>query len=201
MTVYEKIRALRIEQGMSQEELAQKVGYSGRGTISKVELSERDISISMLPKYAEALGVTTEYLMSEEPITDDFEEGPELTSRKTMSDRLKEIMKERNLRQVDILNLCQPYCELYNIRLNKSHLCLYLKGSVTPKPDKLMILALALDVNEAWLMGYDVPAERVDSKDSLVLSRLTDEEISLLLAYRKHPEMQNAIKTLLGMTK
>ncbi|MBP5410921.1 MAG: helix-turn-helix transcriptional regulator [Lachnospiraceae bacterium] len=69
MTIYERIRALRTERGYSQAELAEKVGYVGRSAISKVENGERDISQSMIAKYAEALGVTPAYLLygDEEP--------------------------------------------------------------------------------------------------------------------------------------
>lgn len=63
MTIYERIRALRIAQGMSQAELAKKVGYEGRSAISKVENGARDISQSMIKKYADALGVTPTFLL------------------------------------------------------------------------------------------------------------------------------------------
>lgn len=33
-------------------------------------------------------------------------------------------------------------------------------GKVEPKQDKLSILGMALNVNEVWLMGYNVPAGR-----------------------------------------
>lgn len=76
--------------------------------------------------------------------------------------RLLQIMKERNLRQVDILNSAKPYCELYNIKLNKSDLSQYISGKTEPNQNKLYVLGKALNVNEAWLMGLDVPPERVD---------------------------------------
>lgn len=66
MTIYERIRALRIAQGMSQEELAKKVGYEGRSAISKVENGDRNVSQSMLIKYAGALGVTPAQLLGGE---------------------------------------------------------------------------------------------------------------------------------------
>ena len=34
--------------------------------------------------------------------------------------RLKKIMSDRNLRQVDILNLTKPYCAKYDVKMNKS---------------------------------------------------------------------------------
>ena len=64
MTIYERIKQLRLQLGMSQEELAKKVGYEGKSAISKVENGERDISHSMLIKYAEALHVTPSYLLT-----------------------------------------------------------------------------------------------------------------------------------------
>ena len=63
MTVYERIKMLRIEKGMRQNDLAKKVGYAGRSAISKVEKGNRDISQSMIAKYAEALHVTPAYLL------------------------------------------------------------------------------------------------------------------------------------------
>lgn len=63
MTIYERIKELRLARGMSQFELAQKVGYEGRSAISKVENGGRDISQSMIQKYADALGVTPTYLL------------------------------------------------------------------------------------------------------------------------------------------
>lgn len=69
-----RIRALRIEKGMSQEELANKIGYtsvSSRSTINKIEMGKNDISQSNLLKYARALDTTIEYLLglSEKPIS------------------------------------------------------------------------------------------------------------------------------------
>jgi len=78
----------------------------------------------------------------------------------TTADRLKQIMGERGLKQVDILEACKPYCEKYHVQLKKNDLSQYVSGKVEPKQDKLSILGLALNVNEVWLMGYNVPAGR-----------------------------------------
>ena len=78
----------------------------------------------------------------------------------TTADRLKQIMSERGLKQVDILEACKPYCERYGIQLKKNDLSQYVSGKVEPKQDKLSILGMALNVNEVWLMGYNVPAGR-----------------------------------------
>lgn len=78
------------------------------------------------------------------------------------ADRLHQIMNERNLRQIDILNMTLPYCQKYGIKMNKSDISQYVSGKVEPNQDKLAVLGMALNLNEAWLMGYDVPKKRKD---------------------------------------
>ena len=48
--------------------------------------------------------------------------------------------------------------------MNKSDISQYCSGKVEPNQEKLFILGNALNVNEAWLMGFDVPMERVSGK-------------------------------------
>ena len=78
----------------------------------------------------------------------------------TTSDRLRQIMNDRNLKQIDIINLAKPYCEKYGIKLGRNDLSQYVSGKVEPGQYKLYVLGQALNVNEAWLMGYEVPMER-----------------------------------------
>lgn len=66
------------------------------------------------------------------------------------SDRIKKAMDLRNLRQVDLIERTQ---------LGRSAISQYVSGKVTPKQDKVYLLAKALNVSPAWLMGYDVPME------------------------------------------
>lgn len=95
---------------------------------------------------------------------------------------IKKIMDERGIRQVDILNLAAPYCEKYNVKMNKSDLSQYCSGKTEPNQDKLFVLGAALNVNEAWLMGYDVPMERNDYEDPNILIRDAElEEIDKIL--------------------
>ena len=85
--------------------------------------------------------------------------------KQTTSNRLKQIMSERNLRQVDILEMCKPYCKKYDIKLGRNDLSQYVTGKVEPGQKKLTVLGMALNVSEAWLMGFDVPMERMAFKD------------------------------------
>ncbi len=88
--------------------------------------------------------------------------------KKTISERLKQIMINNNLKQVDILEKAKPYCVKYNVKLGKNDLSQYVSGKVEPGQRKLWILALVLNVSEAWLMGYDVPMERNNNISSTI---------------------------------
>ena len=76
------------------------------------------------------------------------------------SQRLKELRDKHNITQAEILRIAKPYCEKYGVKLTKSALSQYFSGKHEPEQDKLTILGLALNVSEAWLMGYDVPMSR-----------------------------------------
>lgn len=84
----------------------------------------------------------------------------------TTSERLKQILSERHIRQIDIIEAAKPYSEKYNVKLNKNDLSQYVSGKTEPGQSKLSILGMALNVNEAWLMGYDVPIERKNEETS-----------------------------------
>ena len=88
--------------------------------------------------------------------------------------RLKAIMRNRDLKQIDILNLTRVYSELHGVKVTKQDLSQYIQEKVEPNQRKLGILAKALGVSEAWLMGFDVPMLKQDvtssdeQKDELV---------------------------------
>lgn len=105
MTIGERIKRRRKELGMTQGELAQKMGYSDRSAISVVEANKRDISWENVCKYAKVLECTPSYLMKwQDPIDEgDLEileeiyEDPVL--RKKLMDyaiKLKEVLNAEN---------------------------------------------------------------------------------------------------------
>ena len=63
MTIGERIKQRRLELKMSQEELAQKVGYKSRTSINKIELNGREIRQSKIKAIADALETTPDYIM------------------------------------------------------------------------------------------------------------------------------------------
>ena len=83
MSLYDRIRIRREALGMSQEELAFKLGYKSRSSINKIELGKADISQSKIKAFADALDTTVAYLMGwdvpEQPIPPGFEPLPKMS--------------------------------------------------------------------------------------------------------------------------
>lgn len=69
----------------------------------------------------------------------------------TFQNRLKKAMELRNIKQVDLVE---------RTNLDKTLINKYLAGVANARQRKLTILADALNVNEVWLMGYDVAMDR-----------------------------------------
>lgn len=87
--------------------------------------------------------------------------------RLTTADRLKQIMLERGIKQADIVRLCQPYANRYKTKIGRNDISQYISGKYVPGQNKLFVLAKALRVNEAWLMGCDV--DRAPREDNDIL--------------------------------
>lgn len=62
MDVGNRIKQRRIELGLSQEDLAKKVGYKSRSSINKIEIS-RDLPLTKVQKVALALECSPTYLL------------------------------------------------------------------------------------------------------------------------------------------
>ena len=69
------------------------------------------------------------------------------------SDRIKQAMEMRKLRQIDVINLAKPFFDSTGEKLGSSDLSQYLNAKVTPGPSKLALLGKVLGVNSLWLKG------------------------------------------------
>lgn len=103
------------------------------------------------------------------------------------AERLKQIMEERNLRQIDIIEKCRPFCKELGVKMGRSDFSQYLSGKIQPKQTKLAILSRALNVSEAWLMGFDVP---MSAKDASTAETMDEREQVLLELFRLVPDGQ-----------
>lgn len=101
----------------------------------------------------------------------------------TCGRRIEQALSIRNMKQSEL-------CKLANVP--KSSLSLYLKGAYEPKQDRIYAMADILNVSEGWLMGYDVPMERVETPLPTGLN-LTDCERAMLEVFRLVPESQQKV--------
>lgn len=62
-TLGKQIKNRRLELGISQDKLAEMLGYTSRSTIAKIESGENDLTQSKIENFAKALNCTPAYLM------------------------------------------------------------------------------------------------------------------------------------------
>lgn len=99
----------------------------------------------------------------------------------TCAERIKKTLTIKGMKQSDLCRLT---------KIPKSALSQYISGAFEPKQDRIYLMAQALNVSEAWLMGLDVPMERQDklrntSSDKM---ELTEGEKAILALFRRVPE-------------
>ena len=70
----------------------------------------------------------------------------------TCGNRIKIALIKRGMKQSD---LCQI------TKIPKSAISQYISGAFEPKQDRIYLISKALNVSEAWLLGFDVPMERI----------------------------------------
>ena len=81
-----------------------------------------------------------------------------MSIRADMKDRLRSALEIREKKAVDLSR---------DLKIPKSAISQYLSGHRIIKDSKrLFIIAEYLDVSEAWLMGFDVPMERIKKDDT-----------------------------------
>ena len=69
MTIGERIKQRRLELGLTQTELANRLGNKSRVSVCTVEKDKEDLTIERIKKYAKALEVSPTYLMGFEKNT------------------------------------------------------------------------------------------------------------------------------------
>ena len=107
-------------------------------------------------------------------------------------EQLQKIMKEKGITQSE---LCK------RTGIPKSAMSQYISGAFKPKQKRTYLIAKALNVSEAWLIGMEnAEQERREPQQINQDIRLTDHEKEVIIAYRQKPHMQNAVDTLLDVT-
>ncbi|HEM9584170.1 TPA: helix-turn-helix domain-containing protein [Streptococcus agalactiae] len=110
------------------------------------------------------------------------------------SNRLKQLMSERNLRQVDILEKSKPFQKQLGVKMGRSTLSQYVSGKSVPAQRQLYLLSKTLNVSEAWLMGYDVAIERIpDEKRGATTEISNQPEIVSIYEKLEQPRQEKVL--------
>lgn len=97
----------------------------------------------------------------------------------TFTNRLNKAMTLRDMKQVDLAE---------KTGLSKSRINHYVNGLYQAKQDAIHLLAIALNVNESWLMGYDVNMDRaINWKDIDTAQQGIDKEYDVSVK-NPHPD-------------
>ena len=115
-------------------------------------------------------------------------------AKEEFKDRLKKAIEVRKMKPVDLCN---------RTGIPKSAVSYYLSGKTTPKADRLYLICKALDVSEAWLLGYDVDMvvtqtqKNNDAIADIVVKLRTDNNfLSLVNALATDKEFLAAVESM-----
>lgn len=75
----------------------------------------------------------------------------------TTPERMRQAMERAKKKQIDLV---------HETGIDKGSISNYLSGRYEPKQEAIHSLAVALNVSEMWLWGFDVPMERPKEKKS-----------------------------------
>ncbi len=118
--------------------------------------------------------------------------------------RIKKALNMRNMKQSELSSIT---------KIPKSAISQYISGAFEPKQDRVELIAKALNVSEAWLMGYDVPMSResesiydsskpysnLTKKQKKLLSiteKLTEEQIDDVIQYGLSLDIMNQVRAI-----
>ena len=106
-TLYDRIKSRRTELGLTVEELAHKMGYKDKSSISKIENGKADIPQSKIAAFADALQTTPAYLMG-------WEEKPE-PKRPTIPPGFEPMPKMKKIPLIGAIACGEPITAEQNI--------------------------------------------------------------------------------------
>lgn len=108
----------------------------------------------------------------------------------TISARINEALSIRNMKPIDLARATG---------IPKASISQYMSGYVEPKQNRIYLISKALNVREAWLMGYDVPMNRMDNIEDNFDTKDEDTSIKNELIQIINNMNANQLNTLLGM--
>lgn len=103
------------------------------------------------------------------------------TPTNTVAKRLREALEAAGMKQADLVR---------ETGLDRGAISSYLSGKYEPKNKAIYKMAIALDVSEAWLLGYDVPKARTPDQ------KKNDQLAKLVVKLRADADFFDTVETL-----
>lgn len=104
----------------------------------------------------------------------------------TIAQRLKEALQIAGKKQADLVR---------ETGLDRGSISSYLSGKYEPKQKAIYKLAQALNVSEAWLLGYDVPMARTSDQ------KKNDQLAKLIVKMRTDSDFYNTVVALASLNE
>lgn len=112
----ERIRKIRMELGMTQEELATRMGYNSKSTITKIEQGKRDVPQNKIAKFAEVLGTTPAVLMGwvDQQTSKKNDDMVAIVHRMRQDEKFLSVVKKLNMLDEEKLDLAEKMISAFN---------------------------------------------------------------------------------------
>lgn len=199
MTIGEKIKQARIAKGLTQEELAEKLGYKSRSSINKIETGGRDIPRSQIQKIADILEVSPISLLG-------LEDNNPVESNATM-------LPDSNVRMIPVYesvsagfgahaeNMIVDYMPLYIVSAAEAENTIVIKvqgDSMYPKiEDGDSIQVLRQDFAESG----QVAVLLIDGEDAVVKQFFHDPDAKTVTLHSFNPDYKDRVFEGIEITK
>lgn len=111
MKANDRIKMLRIERGLTQDELAKRMGYADRSMLTKIEAGKVSLTVDKVSMFAEILGVDPAYLAGFSEWQENQDRALELSSLIKKASELDEADRARIAERIDMLLEQEKYNE------------------------------------------------------------------------------------------
>lgn len=169
-TTGERIKAQREALGISQDELARKLGYQSRSSVNKIESGERDLPQSKIKAIADALCVSPSFIMGWDACkhADCIQHPPVSGNESAPKDRQEDLGRRiHDLRTSQKLTFEQVANE---VGVGKSTVRKWETGMIADmRCDKIAALAKALQTTPEYLMGWSTGQSGNQKKTAYVV--------------------------------
>ena len=101
-----------------------------------------------------------------------------------LKNRLREALDRAGMRPIELSEMTD---------IPKSMISYYLSGKTKPKADRIYKISQALNINEAWLLGYNVPMNRTAEQ------KKNDDLVQVVAKLRKDPDFFEVVSMLASL--